>query len=521
MADGDEIELKFEVDPRGLQRLEQKLIVRRGAKPTGPPQKLLSVYYDTPGNNLRKAGFTLRVREDGERRIQTIKSEATTLSARGEWETELTAPGLDLDAAAGTPAASALKALKDDLAPVFATRVERTRRLIRQGKARVEAALDRGQIEAGGRTAPLCELELELKAGDPAALYDFARRLAEATPLRLSFESKSERGYRLLAGEGVGEPVRQAKVRLQGDMAARAAFQAIAGAALRQWVGNAAVLRAARRPEALHQMRVALRRLRTALKLFEAVVADEAYDPLVAQLQWLAGELDQGRDIDVMIADTFRPAEDRFQGQAGLAGLGERLHQARTRAYDRAIAVLDQPRYLNLVLDMAAWIETGAWAAVPADGVPSRADLPVDALARDELDRLRRQVKTRGRRLKALDPASRHRLRIRAKRLRYALEFFSSLYRDRKADRARFLETLKALQEDLGALNDLKVAREKGLVLAEGGGRAAGDSETEGAQQAFAAGLMIGARLGSEAALLDRAKDGYDALMDARRFWRG
>jgi triphosphatase len=520
MPDGEEIELKFQLDPAVLDRLEQKLILRARARTPAVPQILLSTYYDTPGRELRQAGFSLRVREAGGRRVQTVKSEAEGVAARGEWEIELPGPGLDLKAAARTPLEPVLRGLRGELMPVFATTVERTKRLIRQGAAKVEAAIDRGRIEAEGRTFALCELELELKAGAPGALFDLARRLADAAPLRLSFETKAERGYRLLEGKAVGEALKGGKVRLKPGMSTRRAFQAIAAAALRQWVGNAAVLGAARRPEALHQMRVALRRLRTALKLFETVVADDAYPKLVAGLEWLTAELDQGRDIDVLIEETFRPAAARFHDQAGLAALGERLLKARTRAYDRTLAVLDTPRYLNLVIDVAAWIECGRWSLPEEALFAARADAPIEAMAGEGLDKLRRQVKQRGAKLKRLDPRSRHRLRIRAKRLRYALEFFGGLYARRKDERDVFLRTLRAMQDDLGALNDLAVAREKGLALAEGGGRAAGDSETEGAQQAFAAGLMIGARAVGETDLLKTAAAHYDALMDARRFWK-
>jgi inorganic triphosphatase YgiF len=522
MADPDsqEIELKFELDPATLGKLEQKLIVRRGAKAAGPSQTLRSVYYDTPDHQLHKAGFTLRIREAGGKRIQTVKGEAVGVASRGEWEVELKTPGLDLKAVARTPLEPVLRDLKGDLAPVFATTVERTKRVIRQGTAKVEVAIDRGAVEAGGRTLPLCELELELKSGPPEALFDLARRLSETAPLRLGFETKSQRGYRLLQGEGVGEPLKGDKVKLKRGMSARQAFQAIAAAGLRQGVGNAALLRAARRPEALHQMRVALRRLRTALTLFEAVVADDAYAKVAADLAWITGELDQGRDIDVLIEETFRPAADRFADQAGLAGLGERLLKARTKAYDRILATLDSPRYLALVIDTAAWIECGRWADGADPLFAPRADAPIEILAAQGLDGLRRQIKKRGARLTSLDPASRHKLRIRAKRLRYALEFFGGLYGEHRPARDRFLETLRALQDDLGALNDLAVAREKGLALAEGGGRVAGDTETEGAQQAFAAGLMIGARAVDEQALLQAASGHYDALMAAKRFWR-
>jgi inorganic triphosphatase YgiF len=515
-----EIELKFEIDPAAADRLEQVLLVRPGAKTAPRSAKLLSVYYDTPACELMQAGYGLRVREAAGKRIQTVKAEADGLSVRGEWESEIGDGGLDAEALKKTPLGQLLDDLDGAPRPVFATRVERTVYLARQGRSRIEAALDRGAVEADGRALPLCELELELKSGPPAGLYDLARRLAQAAPLRLSFVSKAERGYRLLSGQTVGEAVRQAKVKLKRGMTTRQAFQAVAASALRQWTANAGVLAVARRPEALHQMRVGLRRLRTAMKLFEPVVADDAYARLAAELEWLAGELDQGRDTDVLIEETFRPAAGRLHAVTGMAGLGDRLLRGRTHAYDRVVETLGQPRHLNLVIDMAAWIDCGRWADPNDARFAALADRPVEATAGEGLDKLRRQVKTRGKGLKRLPPERRHKLRIRAKRLRYALEFFAGLYPEAKSERKAMLEILLRLQDGLGALNDSQVALTRGLALAEGGGRAARESEAEGHQQAYAAGLAVGLRLAQESALLDRAAADHDALMDIKPFWR-
>jgi inorganic triphosphatase YgiF len=391
---------------------------------------------------------------------------------------------------------------------------------VRQGRSKVEAALDRGQIEAEDRTSAVCELELELKSGPPAGLYALARRLSEAAPLRLSFVSKAERGYRLLHGQLAGEAIKQARVQLKRGQSTREAFQAIAAAAVRQWAGNAGVLATARRPEALHQLRVALRRLRTAMKLFAPAVADDAYVRLTAEVKWLAGELDQGRDIDVMIEETFRPAARALHDQTGMSGLGERLLKARTKAYDRVIKTLAEPRHLNLLLDMAAWIECGRWADPTDARYGPLGDRPIEQMAGEGLDKLRRQVRRRGKKLEGLDPERRHKLRIRAKRLRYALEFFSGLYADDKAELKTMLDTLRGLQDGLGVLNDLKVARAKGLAFAEGGGRVAGDSEAEGHQQAYAAGIAIGLRLTGTDALLGKAQKHHDRLMAIAPFWR-
>ncbi|HVY33895.1 MAG TPA: CHAD domain-containing protein [Caulobacteraceae bacterium] len=507
-----EVELKFELEPEALDRLEERLTVR--AADLSPAQTVVSVYYDTPSQALRKAGLTLRVRTDGGRSIQTVKTVGDGLFTRGEWECDLVQDGLNLDALSQTPFAETFGDAAPLLKPIFSTRMRRTRRLIREPAGEVEAALDRGDIEAAGRTIAVCELELELKSGLPEALFGLARRLSESEPLRLSFETKAARGFRLLSavspGPNNGEPPR-----LNPDMTVAQAFAAIGARGLRQLTANAQTLRALRRPEALHQARVAIRRLRTAFKLFEAAARDNDYDRLAGELKWLGREMDEARDLDVMIADTFRPAADRLHDQKGLAELGRRMHAARGAAYDRALKALDSPRYLTLTLDLAAWLDSGAWRA--PDG---RASGAIGPFARQGLDRLRRQIKRQGKGLEGLSPDLRHKLRIRAKRLRYAVEFFGDLY-DGAHGRKAFTQTLKGLQDALGSLNDLEVARRHGLALAESGGRAAGDSATQGARQAFAAGLMIGARAKSEKPMLKTAGKLLDKLVAAEPFWRG
>ncbi len=457
--------------------------------------------------------MTLRVRTEGKRRIQTVKTEGDGLFTRGEWEWGLGRQGLNLQVLNETPFAQLLSEAGPDLKPIFTTRMQRTRRLIREPEGEIEAALDRGAIEADGRAAQVCELELELKAGDPQALFGLARRLAKSESLRLSFETKAERGFRLLAANAPaafqGEPPR-----LKASMSVAQAFAAIGGRGLRQLTANACTLRALRRPEALHQTRVAIRRLRTAFKLFEAAARDGDYDRLNSELKWLAGELDNARDLDVMIADTFRPAAERFHGQEGLAELGKRMHAVRGKAYDRALKALDSPRFLALTLDLSAWLDGGAWRD-PAG--PAAA--PIGRFARAGLERLRRQIKRRAQGLTRLSPELRHRLRIRAKRLRYAVEFFGDLYEDAPG-RDRFTHTLKRLQDALGLLNDLEVARRQGLILAESGGRPAGDSAAEGARQAFAAGLMIGVRARTQKPLLKKADRLLDKLLGDKPFWR-
>ncbi|MNR25851.1 CHAD domain protein [compost metagenome] len=163
------------------------------------------------------------------------------------------------------------------------------------------------------------------------------------------------------------------------------------------------------------------------------------------------------------------------------------------------LKAIASPRYALLMLETTAWIET---AALPDD--------PVVPFAVQALNRLHRQVEHRARDLTSLDAEARHHLRIRAKRLRYAAEFFCDLFPSRRR-RSRYLRALERLQDTLGALNDLAVARD----------RIPGEAALDDAEVAFAAGRVIGRRERDEAALLAAAVKACGRFHDARPFWTG
>jgi len=267
-------------------------------------------------------------------------------------------------------------------------------------------------------------------------------------------------------------------------------------AALGQVSANAELLRVVRRPEAVHQMRVGLRRLRAAVVVFKPLLAEADRRRIETELKWLAHETDGARDLDVFIRDVFHPtAQDA--PSPGLAPLGRRLLTARGEAYDRALRALQSPRYGLLMLETTAWIET---APLP--------DAPVTRFAAEALDRLHQQVEKRARSLADQDADTRHHLRIRAKRLRYAAEFFADLFPARRR-RARYLQALERMQDTLGALNDLAVARD----------RIPGEAHLDDAALAFAAGRVIGRRERDEAALLSVAVKACSRFRDAKPFW--
>jgi triphosphatase len=463
-----EIELKLELDAPDLGRLREAL--RRCAGAKGKRQKLETVYYDTPRQVLKDAGVSLRVRRIGKRRIQTIKAgngAAAGLFSRAEWEREIDGEEPDLAAALGTalePFVAEGKAKR--IKPLFALKVERDLFRIRDGGSAFEATVDEGVVEAKERMEPLCELELELKRGAAPDLFRFAKVLAEIVPLRLGIRTKAERGYALVDAK----PPKAAKARplaLKPGLTTAAAFQAVGRACLHHLMENEAVLRRlGRDPDAVHQMRVAMRRLRAAISLFRDVTADAGRESVKTELKWIANALGAARDLDVFLGKTLGPLRDANPGAADLSELAAAIEARRDKAYDKALEAVASPRFRALVLDTAAWIETGAWLGT---GHPALRDRPVEAFAAKELSRRAKKVSRRGAGLEHLDPEARHRVRIEIKKLRYAAEFFASLF-DGKAKTKRrksFLSALERLQDVLGDLNDIAVSGE--IVSGEAG----------------------------------------------------
>ena len=453
----DEVELKFDVEPASVASLRATPILAAAPAQSHDSE---SLYFDTPDGKLRKAGISLRVRRSGGRNVQTAKRKrgnAAGLFVREEWEAEIPRFGLDLDAFRPALVRRLLgKAERGALKPLVRTRFTRTSWQIDHKGSRIEVVLDEGTVSAGRKRTPLIELELELKKGKPAALFELAEEIGRAAPLRLGTLSKSERGYALADGR-LGRPAKADALRLDPEMSEADAFRAIASACLRQFRLNEFALLGGRDPDALHQARVALRRLRSALTLFRHAVRGKDYQHLREELRWFAGQLGEARNLDVLLGEEAPPPFDSDPG------LRAALKTEREAAYDRVMAAIASERARALVLRLALWLELGSWRFRP------RADDPVRALATHQLERQWRKVRRNGAGLGRLDADAEHQLRIDIKKLRYAAEFLASLYGGEQAGRSRrFIDALKALQERLGLANDRRIANAVAARLAPG-----------------------------------------------------
>jgi len=478
-----EVELKLEFEPDDRRRLEAAI----APKPAPRAEHLVTTYFDTPGRDLLKAGYTLRVRQSGKRYVQTVKQvgpAAAGLFDRAEWEQPIAGTQPRLDGRSG-PIVKAVGAGKlARIKPAFITEVRRRTFRIAEAGSDIEVAVDGGEIRAGELCEPLSEIELEHRAGSIGQMFDLARRLNEVAPLRLGVRSKSERGYGL-NGDPQPAALKAQPITLDRDGDARDAFRAIAQACIRHFRLNEALLSRSGDAEALHQTRVALRRLRSAFSIFGPLLGEDGKMALLrAELRWLAAELGEVRNLDVLI--------DRLDSEAR-----DRLIAARARAVAHVQVELASARTRLLMLDLAEWLAIGPWRALPASSTKTHGTAKHFASAR--LDVLWERLERHGKKLAAVSDDKRHKVRIEAKKLRYAAEFFASLYGGDKARKRyqRFIKRLEALQDLLGALNDRvvgpQVAELHGIdmaVLKKGSGR-----------------------------LRDGAERAHDSLMRTRRFW--
>lgn len=460
-----EVKLKLLVDAKTRDALLRHPLLNAEGAPGPREQTLSDTWFDTPELRLRHSDAGLRVRHVGRGWIQTMKSGGSAsgaLHSRNEWESPVAGPVPDL---------AQLRKLVDDrktrrnllgaaaldrrLAPVFTTRIKRTVWDVHLHTGdHIECALDQGRLECGDQKAPISELELELKSGDPAHLFDFALALQKDLSLHIGSQSKADRGYALLE-PGAPAAVKAARLTLASGMTAEQAFQAIAINCVAHIQANDQGV-AAHDVESLHQMRVGMRRLRSALSMFKELL--QAPEAVRLELDWLAKELGDARDWDVLSGTTLPGLVKGMPEPARIEGVRQAAIAKAAQHHVAAAAAVGSPRYSRLMLSVTRWVHTMGWhentAAMEKAG--KRLAQPVIKFARQILRRDQRRLRTRAKNLRAATPEVRHRVRIAAKKTRYAAEFFGSLFKPRTV--RPYIKGLTSLQDELGFLNDAAVA---------------------------------------------------------------
>jgi len=509
-----EIELKFQL-PDASRRAVDAAVRAADSRRT----HLQAIYFETPDGRLAAAGLALRLRKEGRRWVQTLKAAGPNAMQRFEHEVALTGamsvpagavPGADPLRHAGTPVgdrlAAALAARQGEAAPprlaaLYRTDIWRRARTLRAAGGSVELAFDSGEIVAGSRRWPVCELEIELVRGRPLAVIDVARRWVRRHGLWLDVRSKAERGDRLARDATPVPAVKAGALRLARETSADVALQAVIANCLQQILPNASEIAGGKwNDEHVHQLRVGLRRLRSALRFFDGWTAriEPSWDERLAALFRQLGVV---RDRDALAAWLLPALREAGAPLFELPPAPEAPTPTELlRANAATLLLLD---LLAGQLDAAEPPALQPATTSAADVLPAPAQQLADAVA-DRLQRWHRRVVRAARRYEELDDVARHTLRKRVKRLRYAVEFVAALFKGKAV--ARYLALLAPVQDSLGRYNDLCV----GLATYRG---AVGDDP----RAWFAIGWLTARR----DALL---AEGAAALKDFARcepFWKG
>jgi len=469
----NETELKFGIVAASVPAVERAM-VRHGAKSVG----IESRYWDTPDLRLAQADLSLRLRKSRGRWEQTVKAagpspaERLEETVRGPAVNAGAEPRPDLSLHAGTRAGRLLARALDGsdngaaLELVHTTRVRRRFLLVPWQGSEIEVALDRGAVEAGGRSLPLSEVEAELKHGDANVLVAFARQSIDAHAMWLNTVSKAARGNLLARGASDFAPaVKSQRPQFRHDAAGSEVFRAAFLSCLDQVLANASnIASGCLDDEVVHQLRIGLRRMRTVWR----EMPDWRGDLAPSWLQPAADvfrALGVDRDRRTVAAAMREPLLEAGSPDPDLRATGDAqpvdvVELVRSRDFQHAL--LDM---LDFALDRPSATEGEARSPFDAS-----AESPRATLAR-RLDKLHRRLARDAKRFAELSIVERHGVRKRLKRLRYLTELVAPLFGKRAV--TRFLEALEPAQDELGRYVDLVVAGRLARDAAEAGdGRA-------------------------------------------------
>ncbi|HET6306700.1 MAG TPA: CHAD domain-containing protein [Rhodopila sp.] len=445
-----ELELVADADKvAGLGRWKP-LAASRNGRPRTQPVKI--IWHDSPDHALLEDGLTL-AEQRGVRRLERVVPGMDT------W-----LPGQPV------PVLGDADPLPSPLAPLAAFEGRQTVSVHQLGDQPVTLTVAKGSLRAVTAEQPAARIWL---SGEEQAVRAMAMLLAEAVPITVPVASLAAEGIALATGRAAawrrqGAPLLPQGTPDGGVLGATDAAAHVLGHLTDVILACAAevVRQHGDAPEAVHQLRVAVRRARSALSIFRPALPAGALDTVGARLRELGRRLGPTRDWDVFVGETAPviqhalPDDPRLQRLLGAAS-------RRRQAYRKELtAFLDSAAFRALGIELAWFAAAGFWRMPPSGDGGAEAEPPVlGDFAAAVLQRRWKKLVVLGRRIEELDVASLHRVRLRAKRARYAAEVFSTLYQGRVA--GRFIRRLSVLQQRLGVLNDGAVATH---LLAELGG---------------------------------------------------
>jgi len=513
----NETELKLQLPPTLHDVDSHQLLTRLkpNLRSKGIKKVLRNVYFDTADRELAKRGMALRVREIGRKRIQTLKvPDAGALGLQSFRELEAEVP-TDMPSLAKLGDRALVRELRQGvwprLQPVFFTNFERTSWRLPYRGSEIEVSLDRGSIRAGDREEPIHELEIELKGGDRVDLWGAAEELLDIVPFRLGHATKAARGY-ALADSSTAQAQKAVPVRLdEGDTVA-IAFEKIVTSCVAQMQANEAAMLATGAVEAIHQFRVALRRLRAIVGAYRELIDDTVHAAWSIDLRWAQRACGPARDLDVLVLETLSQMSSHLPNDEPFQRFLQVANEERAAARREAIQALHNPRYAAMQLQLFQGLHNGAWRHALAGPL---LDAPVKDFAERMLQTRYKQLMKLGERWSELPDAELHRLRIFGKKLRYVALAFSSLFKPKATK--RFQDRLSDLQDRLGAVNDGAVGRQWVRQLVE---RAGAEGALQIGDLQRIQGLVIGWQAHAVHEKVGQFQGVWSAFAETKRFWR-
>lgn len=439
-----EVELKFQL-PESKKKSVQQYLKKHKAQQI----HLQAKYYDTPDRLLAKNGMALRLRKENDLWVQTFKAAGQSHLHRVEEEVFLgkcdQEPDLNLELYQDNKVVTdllntALGKEAKKLSLQFETDVQRTYHVFEADNTAIEVCLDDGVVKTADTQSIICEVEFELKQGAVKTLIQFAQQWINRYALWLDVRSKAERGNLLALGQAASPAVHAKALTLNKDITAEQALKKIIENCLGQFLPNmAAIADEVAEPEHIHQARVSLRRLRSALKHFSSWSGE--LNPIwEEQIAELFRKLGDTRDEDAIRTEVLPVIQQH--------GSPELLLPVSVQPSKELSTIFTSADTIKLLLDLLAFAYSEEDSKNKTGGLKKH--------IKKSLDKLHHKVISNAEHFSELEVTEQHKIRKTAKQLRYCVEFISSLYPDKKVQ--QYLKQLQPLQNTLGQYNDLFIA---------------------------------------------------------------
>jgi triphosphatase len=461
------------LDTRPVKRwLETQLPTGFSVEAIGT-KELDDTYFDSPAWHMHRAGYTCRVRRKGAEAELTLKRMAEPkdgMRSRRELTELLATPDAQPSAAPGACGAL-IRAVagRNALQPIFRLQTRReVFNVSNEDGYLAEIALDETSIPVGeDRPVRLSRVEIEVEHDAVSRAKPFVEALVAANRLTEAGTSKFESAL-IATGQSVPSTTAEFGSTVVGpEMTAGEVAYAVLRKQFTALRANEPGTRLGEDIEALHDMRVASRRLRAAMAAFRPYLTPRM-ERLRVQLGWVAAALGEVRDLDVQI-ERMEEWRASFEAEraAALEAVEGVLQTRRRAARKRMLAVLDSRRYERLCESFGNSLRIGP----PRSFVPGRA--PILAVAPDMVERRYKRVRKLGDQIKKDSPPDLyHQLRIDAKKLRYSLEFVGNGIYGKPA--LEFSARVTAMQDVLGLHQDAYVAIDMLQEVADSSGRRLG-----------------------------------------------